>query len=76
MRGDGRQPDARFSRVSNLVVAGTCHLLLENCHGVIADAMPTIADAFSQREAATVMLCDQWQAGAVTSPPCRHRSKV
>ena len=37
------------------------HLLIENRHGLIADAMATIADGFGEREAATLMLHRQWQ---------------
>ena len=37
------------------------HLLIENRHGLIADAMATIADGFAEREAATLMLHAQWQ---------------
>jgi transposase len=37
------------------------HLLIENRHGLIADAMATIADGFAEREAATLMMHDQWQ---------------
>ena len=37
------------------------HLLIENRHGLIADAMATIADGFAEREAATLMVCAQWQ---------------
>ena len=38
------------------------HLLIENRHGLIADAMATVADGFAEREAATVMVvCHQWQ---------------
>jgi transposase len=37
------------------------HLLIENRHGLIADAMATMADGFAEREAATLMMHDQWQ---------------
>ena len=37
------------------------HLLIENRHGLIADAMATIADGNAEREAATLMSADQWQ---------------
>ena len=37
------------------------HLLIENRHGLIADAMATIADGFGEREAATRMMHGQWQ---------------
>jgi len=57
-------PDARLYRRSNqgesrLAYLG--HLLIENRHGLIADAMATIADGFGEREAATLMVHDQWQ---------------
>jgi hypothetical protein len=32
------------------------HLLIENRHGLIADAMATIADGYDEREAATLMV--------------------
>jgi len=37
------------------------HLLIENRHGVIVDAMATVADGYTEREAATLMVHDQWQ---------------
>jgi hypothetical protein len=37
------------------------HLLIENRHGLIADAMATVADGFAEREAATMMVCAQWE---------------
>lgn len=57
-------PDSRLYRrsyqaESRLSYLG--HLLIENRHGLIADAMATLADGFGEREAATLMLCDQWQ---------------
>ena len=57
-------PDARLYRKSNgaesrLSYLG--HLLIENRHGLITDAMATIADGFAEREAATLMVHDQWQ---------------
>jgi transposase len=57
-------PDARLYRRSNQAescLAYLGHLLIENCHGLIADAMATIADGFAEREAATLMVCNQWQ---------------
>jgi transposase len=57
-------PDARLYRRSNQAesrLAYLGHLLIENRHGLIADAMATIADGFAEREAATLMVCDQWQ---------------
>jgi transposase len=57
-------PDARLYRRSNQAesrLAYLGHLLIENRHGLIADAMATIADGFAEREAATVMVCEQWQ---------------
>jgi hypothetical protein len=36
-------------------------LLIENRHGLIADAMATVADGFGEREAATLMVHAQWQ---------------
>jgi transposase len=57
-------PEARLYRrsyqaESRLAYLG--HLLIENRHGLIVDAMATLADGFGEREAATHMLCDQWQ---------------
>jgi transposase len=57
-------PDARLYRKSNGAesrLAYLGHLLIENRHGLIADAMATIADGFGEREAATLMVHDQWQ---------------
>jgi transposase len=57
-------PDARLYRRSNGAesrLAYLGHLLIENRHGLIADAMATIADGFGEREAATLMMHHQWQ---------------
>ena len=57
-------PDARLYRKSNGAesrLAYLGHLLIENRHGLIADAMATIADGFAEREAATLMMHEQWQ---------------
>ena len=57
-------PDARLYRKSNGAesrLAYLGHLLIENRHGLIADAMATIADGFGEREAATLMVNEQWQ---------------
>src|SRR5712691_3935456 len=65
-------PDARLYRRSNQAesrLAYLGHLLIENRHGLIADAMATIADGFAEREAATLMVHDQWQRA-----PARRRT--
>jgi transposase len=57
-------PDARLYRRSNNAesrLAYLGHLLIENRHGLIADAKATIADGFAEREAATVMVHEQWR---------------
>jgi transposase len=57
-------PDARLYRRSHQAesrLAYLGHLLIENRHGLIADAMATTADGFAEREAATLMVCNQWQ---------------
>ena len=57
-------PDARLYRKSNGAesrLAYLGHLLIENRHGLIADAMATVADGFGEREAATLMMGAQWQ---------------
>jgi transposase len=57
-------PDARLYRKSNGAesrLAYLGHLLIENRHGLIADARATLADGFGEREAATGMLHDEWQ---------------
>jgi transposase len=57
-------PGARLYRRSNHAesrLAYLGHLLIENRHGLIADAMATVADGFGEREAATLMMHDQWQ---------------
>ena len=56
-------PDARLYRKSNGAesrLAYLGHLLIENRHGLIAEAMATIADGFGEREAATLMMHEQW----------------
>ena len=65
-------PDARLYRRSNNAEARLSylgHLLIENRHGLIADAMATRADGYSEREAATRMVHDQWHRA-----PWRHRT--
>ena len=57
-------PDARLYRrsyqaESRLAYLG--HLLIENRHGLIVDAMATVADGYAERDAATLMVQDQWQ---------------
>jgi hypothetical protein len=57
-------PDARLYRKSSGAesrLAYLGHLLIENRHGLIADAMATLADGFGEREAATLMVHDRWQ---------------
>lgn len=57
-------PDARLYRKSDQAesrLAYLGHLLIENRHGLIADARASVADGYAEREAATGMLCDQWQ---------------
>ena len=65
-------PDARLYRKSNGAesrLAYLGHLLIENRHGLIADAMATVADGFAEREGATVMMHEQWQQA-----PTRRRT--
>lgn len=57
-------PDARLYRrtkhgESKLAYLG--HLLIENRHGLIADAMVTHADGTAERDAALLMLHAQWE---------------
>jgi transposase len=57
-------PDARLYRKSKGAesrLAYLGHLLIENRHGLIADAMATVADGLAEREAATLMICAQWE---------------
>ena len=57
-------PDARQYRKSNGAesrLAYLGHLLIENRHGLIADAMATVADGYAEREAATLMMAAQWE---------------
>jgi transposase len=57
-------PDARLYRRSNSAesrLAYLGHLLIENRHGLIADAMATLADGYAEREAGLLMLHAQWQ---------------
>ena len=51
-------PDARLYRRSNQAesrLAYLGHLLIENRHGLIADAMATTADGFGERSTAMSM---------------------
>jgi transposase len=64
-------PDARLYRKSNGAesrLAYLGHLLIENRHGLIADAMATTADGTAEREAGLLMLHAQWQR----APGCRR----
>lgn len=57
-------PDARLYRKSNGAesrLAYLGHLLIENRHGLIADALATTADGTAEREAGLLMLHAQWQ---------------
>jgi transposase len=57
-------PDARLYRRSNQAesrLAYLGHLLIENRHGLIVEAMATTADGFGEREAATLMMLNQWE---------------
>jgi transposase len=56
-------PDARLYRRSKTKEARLAylgHLLIENRHGLIADAMATQADGHAEREAGVLMLHQQW----------------
>jgi hypothetical protein len=64
-------PDARLYRKSNNAEARLAylgHLLMENRHGLIVDALATVADGFAEREAATTMLSAHWRH----APPRRR----
>jgi len=57
-------PEARLYRKSNNAesrLAYLGHLLIENRHGLIADAMATQADGFAERDAGLLMLHAQWK---------------
>jgi transposase len=57
-------PDARLYRRSNHAesrLAYLGHLLVENRDGLIADAMATHADGHAEREAAVLMVHEQWR---------------
>ena len=65
-------PDARLYRKSRNAEARLAymgHLLIENRHGLIADAMVTHADGHAEREAALLMIHAQWRAA-----PWRRRT--
>ncbi len=65
-------PEARLYRKSNTAesrLAYLGHLLIENRHGLIADAMATQADGHAERDAAGLMLQAQW-----TRAPWRRRT--
>ena len=64
--------DARLYRKSRNAEARLTymgHLLIENRHGLIADAMATHADGDAERDAAVLMMHEQWRQG-----PRRHRT--
>jgi transposase len=57
-------PDAKLYRKSNGMesrLAYLGHLLIENRHGLIVDAMATEADGRAERDAGLLMLHAQWQ---------------
>ncbi len=57
-------PDARLykkARTAEARLAYLGHVLMENRHGLIADAQATVADGLAEREAATTMLSAQWR---------------
>jgi transposase len=57
-------PDARLYRKSDGAesrLAYLGHLLIENRHGLIADAMATTADGRAEREAGLLLLHAQWE---------------
>lgn len=57
-------PEARLYRKSHTAesrLAYLGHLLIENRHGLIADAMATQADGTAERDAGLLMLHAQWQ---------------
>jgi len=57
-------PDARLYRRSNNAesrLAYLGHLLIENRQGLIVDAMASVADGYAERDAATLMMLNQWE---------------
>jgi transposase len=57
-------PEARLYRKSNHAesrLAYLGHLLIENRHGLIVDAMATQADGYAERDAGLLMLHAQWK---------------
>jgi transposase len=65
-------PDARLYRKSHTAEARLAylgHLLIENRHGLIVDAMATHADGLAERDAAMLMLHEQH-----TAAPWRQRT--
>jgi transposase len=57
-------PEARLYRKSDGAesrLAYLGHLLIENRHGLIVDAMATTADGYGERQAATSMVAAQWE---------------
>src|SRR6478672_11824319 len=64
-------PDARLYRRSNNAesrLAYLGHLLIENRHGLIVDAMATQADGYAERDAGLLMLHARWKRPAVVVP--------
>jgi transposase len=57
-------PDARLYRRSKNAdsrLAYLGHLLIENRHGLIVDAMATLADGDAERDAGVLMMHEQWR---------------
>jgi transposase len=62
--GSTTDPDARLYRKSRNAEARLAymgHLLIENRHGLIADAMATHADGDAERDAGVLMMHAQWR---------------
>lgn len=59
----------RKSRNAEARLAYMGHLLIENRHGLIADAMATYADGDAERDAGVLMLYEQWRQA-----PARRRT--
>ena len=55
-----RTPGCIAGRIRPSLAWPISGILIENRHGLIVDAMATVADGYAERDAATLMVHDQW----------------
>jgi hypothetical protein len=72
-------PDAKLYRKSNSAesrLAYLGHLLIENRHGLIVDAMATEADGRAERDAGLLLLHAQWKRAPWRRRPYRRKQRA